>query len=290
MQDRKASRLASVAALLLTLVAATAARAGAQEEAVVVPYVPTRMDVVEAMLSLGRVSGSDLLYDLGSGDGRIPITAAHRYGTRGVGYELIPWLVEHSYENADSAGVRHLVEFRAEDLFRADLTKPSVVTLFLLPEVNLMLRPRLLRDLRPGSRVVSNTFHMGDWQPDSTVTLSQGAARTTIYLWVIPADVDGFWNLRVDRGPAYTLEFRQQYQRLGGSATRPEDALEVTFGRLDAHRLEFTLEAPSGATPQRLRFSGRLENGELHGTVTGPPGFGTRRWRATRFSAAAPPE
>jgi SAM-dependent methyltransferase len=151
-----------------------------------VPYVPTPQRVVDEMLTLAAVTRDDVVYDLGSGDGRIVITAAKKYGARGVGVDIDPERIRESNENARKAGVTDRVKFLQQDLFTIDLKDATVVTLYLLPEVNLRLRPKLLRELRPGTRVVSHSFDMGDWKPQKTVEVNQGRSHT-IYFWVIPA-------------------------------------------------------------------------------------------------------
>jgi SAM-dependent methyltransferase len=145
-------------------------------------YLPTPHPVVEAMLLLAKVSGADIVYDLGSGDGRIPIAAARTYGARGVGIELDGRMVERARCNAREAGVERLVEFRQQDLFAADLGEATVVTLFLFPGMNLKLRPRLLKDLRPGTRIVSLRFGLGDWPPERTIE----AGGHPLLLWTVP--------------------------------------------------------------------------------------------------------
>jgi hypothetical protein len=148
-----------------------------------VPYVPTPPLVVDAMLDAAGVKKGDVLYDLGSGDGRIVIAAAKRFGVRGVGIDIDPARVEEANANAKAAGVEKLVEFREQNLFDVDLRKATVVTLYLLPEVNKKLRPKLWRELRAGTRVVSHAFDMGDWSPDQQLDV-QGS---TIYLWRVDA-------------------------------------------------------------------------------------------------------
>lgn len=147
-----------------------------------VPYVPTPHEVVAEMLRLANVTKDDVVYDLGSGDGRIVIAAAQKFGARGVGVDINPTLVKQARENAEKAGVSNRVKFLEQDLFETDISEATVVTLYLLPEVNTRLRPKLLSQLRPGSRVVSHIFDMGDWQPEKT---SEVDGRR-IYYWVIP--------------------------------------------------------------------------------------------------------
>jgi hypothetical protein len=147
-----------------------------------VVYVPTPPEVVEGMLELANVSGDDVLYDLGSGDGRIPVTAAQKYGTRGIGIDIDPQRIQEANENAKNAGVTDKVEFRQQDLFQTDFSKATVVTLYLLPELNVKLRPKLLQELQPGTRIVSHAFDMGEWKPERTVQID----GKTIYLWIVP--------------------------------------------------------------------------------------------------------
>ncbi|MGL5874202.1 MAG: class I SAM-dependent methyltransferase [Xenococcaceae cyanobacterium] len=147
-----------------------------------VPYVPTPMPVVKAMLELAQVNKDDLLYDLGSGDGRIPITAAQKYGTRSIGIDIDPEMIEEANAKAQRERVSDRVKFVEQDLFDTNLKDATVVTLYLLPSVNSQLRPKLLRELRPGTRIVSHSFDMGDWKPERTVRVN----GSSIYLWVVP--------------------------------------------------------------------------------------------------------
>jgi predicted RNA methylase len=154
-----------------------------------VPYVPTDERVVAEMLKVANVKKSDVLYDLGSGDGRIVITAAKKFGTRGIGIELLPALVQEARENARKARVSKLVKFVEGDIFEANISDATVVTLYLLPEVNMKLRPKLL-ELRPGTRIVSHNYDMGDWKPLQTITVKVPEEHT-IYYWVVPPKSGG---------------------------------------------------------------------------------------------------
>jgi SAM-dependent methyltransferase len=171
---------------LLALLVATFLRpltaAKSLDELPHVPYVSTPEAVVDEMLEIAKVSAKDIVYDLGSGDGRIVIAAAKRFGARGVGIEIDPDLIRESIENAHQAGVAHLVRFVEGDFFSADLREATVVTLYLLPEVNRQLLPKLLAELRPGTRIVSYKYDLGDWVPEKTVRVSRG----TVYYWVVP--------------------------------------------------------------------------------------------------------
>ena len=147
-----------------------------------VPYVPTRQTVVDAMLNLAKVTDKDVVYDLGCGDGRIVITAAKQYGATGTGIDLNPERIKEANENAKAAKVTDKVKFEQADLFKTDFSKASVVTLYLLPAVNLKLKPILLKQLKPGSRIVSHAFNMGDWEPEQKIMVD----GSTLYLWTVP--------------------------------------------------------------------------------------------------------
>jgi SAM-dependent methyltransferase len=157
-----------------------------------VPYVPTTEAAVQEMLKLADVKKSDVVYDLGCGDGRIVIAAAKSFGARGVGIDINPQRISEAKQNAKTAGLEKLVRFEENDLFQADIQQATVVTLFLLPQINLKLRPKLLQDLKPGTRIVSNTFDMGDWKPEKEATVGGDDAdyeplSRKLYLWIVPA-------------------------------------------------------------------------------------------------------
>jgi len=177
------------ASVLAVSITATAQR---PEPSLDAPFVPTSEAAVEAMLKLADVKKTDIIYDLGCGDGRIVIAAAKTYGARGVGIDIDPERIKEAIQNARKAGVSKLVRFEERDLFQADIHSATVVTLFLLPRINLQLRPKLLRELKPGARIVSNTFDMGDWKADKRLTLpgDDGSDATflshKLYLWIVP--------------------------------------------------------------------------------------------------------
>ena len=186
-------RLARTPIALALVLAALVACAGAQttqtpvERRPDVPYVPTNEAVVEQMLKMAKVGKNDVIYDLGSGDGRIVITAVQRYGAaRGVGIDIDPERIAEARENAQKAGVADRVKFVQGDLFKAEIRDATVVTMYLLQEVNLRLRPKLLRELRPGTRVVSHNYHMGDWAPKEKATVPVDGIDHTVYFWVVP--------------------------------------------------------------------------------------------------------
>ena len=191
MRYRKATACVGFAVLVLG-VSLAAAQSGQQRRQFDVPYVPTTEQAVRAMLQLADVNESDIVYDLGCGDGRIVIAAAKTYGARGVGIDIDPDRIREAKANAKKAGVENLVRFEENDLFRADFREATVVTLFLLRSINLKLRPKLLQELKPGTRVVSNTFDMGDWRPEKEQSLPGADDDEAAYLshkfflWRIP--------------------------------------------------------------------------------------------------------
>ena len=174
------ARLLFLATLLLA--ASASAQPAARTQVPDVIYVPTPYEVVDEMLRLAGIKESDVLYDLGSGDGRIPVTAAKKYGIRAVGIDVDPVRIEEAKENAKKNGVANLVQFRQEDMFRARLGEATVVTLYLLPDLNVRLRPKLLAELKPGSRIISHQFDMGTWRPQKRIERN----GRTIYLWTVP--------------------------------------------------------------------------------------------------------
>jgi len=186
MRKARLTRPRAAVATVCALLAAACAFAQQTEVKKDVPYVPTPQNVVDEMLKLANVTKGDVVYDLGCGDGRLVITAVKNFGAKsGVGVDIDPQRIEESNANAKAAGVTDRVKFVVQDLFETDFKEATVVTLYLLPEVNLKLRPKLWSDLKPGTRVVSHAFNMGDWAPEKTVTVEPGGQR--LYLWTIPA-------------------------------------------------------------------------------------------------------
>jgi len=200
---------------LAVLLAVLAFRSQATEE---VPFVVTPDSVTLAMLQLAKVTSGDYVIDLGSGDGRIVILAAKRFGARGLGIEIQDGLVAISRDNARKSGVSGRVSFRNQDLFQTDLSPASVITLYLLPEVNMQLRPKLLQ-LRPGTRVVSHDFDMGDWEPDKTVTVDAPDKpigldkKSKVHLWVVPARLEGLW-CGTGKAAGKSLAIAQRHQQV----------------------------------------------------------------------------
>lgn len=203
-----------------------------------VPFVPTGEGVIRAMLALGAVDASDVLYDLGSGDGRIVVAAARDHGAQAVGVEIDSGRVALAQAYAEEMGVTDRVCFLEDDLLEVDIAPASVVTMFLLPHINLALRPRLLTELRPGTRIVSHTFDMGDWQPDQRIP----ARYDSIFLWVVPARVAGVWQWNVG-GQGFRIELQQHYQQLTGQLWIDERLAELEAARLWGDLLELVVNS-----------------------------------------------
>jgi len=268
-----------------------------QEPTPEVPFVPTPQEVVVEMLKMAGVTPNDLVYDLGCGDGRIVITAAKVFGARGVGVDNDPGLVRRSNENARQAGVTDRVKFLEQDLFKTDILEASVVTLYLLPELNLLLRPKLLQDLKPGSRIVAHEFDMGDWKPDCIgkvpkVKLYYHPAipyekDTYFYYWVVPANVEGVWRWTLSTASGnqdYTLHIAQKFQEIDGSVQAEGQAKRIEDAQLEGDRLSFNLSEDGGTGNVLMRFQGRIEGAAIVGRVEieGGPSAGNYAWAAKR--------
>ncbi len=232
-----------------------------------VVWVPTSQVLVERMLDMAKVTPDDFVIDLGSGDGRTVITAAKR-GARSLGIEYNPDMVELSRRNAEREGVSERAQFMKADLFQTDLSKANVLTMFLLPDINLKLRPKVLA-LKPGTRVVSNSFDMGEWQDDETATIDakEGCSYWCIaHLWIVPARVEGEW-----KSAAGDLTLGQQFQMVSGTLRTGAGAAAVN-GKLRGDEIRFTAG--------NANYSGRVNAGTIEGTVQA--GGKTARWTATR--------
>ena len=229
-----------------------------------VEWVPTPVSLVNKMLDIAKVTPKDIVYDLGSGDGRLVITAARR-GARAYGIEYNADLVELSQRNAAKEGVSEMAIFKKADIFQSDFSDATVVALFLLPELNARLRPALL-DLKPGTRIVANSFDMRDWQPDQMARVGGDCQSwCTAYLWIVPAKVEGTWKLGSDE-----LKLKQRFQMLSGTLTVQGKSVGISNGKMEGERISFNL----GGT----HYSGRV-NGEV---MEGTAGAAKSTWRAVR--------
>jgi precorrin-6B methylase 2 len=250
--------LRAAAALLLAGIAAGAASAQRYD----VPYVPTPQVVVEEMLRVAQVKPDDFVIDLGCGDGRIPITAASHFGARALGIDIDPGRIAESRVNAKSAGVTQKVEFVNGNLFDLDLSRATVVTMYLLPDINMKLRPKLLQSLRPGTRVVSHAFAMGDWKPDRLVMVERN-----IFFWTVPAQVAGRWRLEADLPGvglrSYELEIRQKHQQIEPFARSDVRSHAVWEPRLNGRAISFIVVDGDLAH----RYEGEVSGKTIEGVV-----------------------
>jgi SAM-dependent methyltransferase len=232
-------------------------------------WIPTELALAEKMLNLAQVTPQDYVIDLGSGDGRIVITAAKR-GARALGIEYNPDLVALSKRNAAREGVGDKARFIEADIFKSEFTQATVITMFLLPELNLQLRPVIL-DLKPGTRIVSNSFDMGEWQADQSVAVSRAEGCDTVYcqahLWIVPAKVEGTWRL-----PRGELELGQNFQMISGALSAGADRTPVADGRLSGDRISFRIG--------NARYTGRVIGNTMEGTFTS--NGSTVKWNASR--------
>jgi hypothetical protein len=248
-----------------------------------VPYVPTAQETVEEMLRMVKVSRNDVVFDLGSGDGRIVITAARKYGARGVGIDIDPERIREANENARAAGVTDRVRFIKGDLFEADLRDATKVTLYLLRSVNIRLRPKLLAELKPGTPIVSHDFDMGEWEPDD----QKSVEGDQLYLWIVPARVDGTWSWTTPGGQRRVAVLRQKFQKVEGRVEAGEGNLGVRNGKMNGEEIAFELtRGGTSDAPVVERYRGRVSGRDINGTAEA----GEQRWtwRASMTSPAAP--
>lgn len=239
-----------------------------------IPFVPTPEFVVDRMLEMAEVTKDDMLLDLGSGDGRIVITAAQRYGTRGRGVEIDPKLVEQAKTNARENGVGNLTDFVAQDMFVAPIADASVLTLYVLTASNMELRPRILGEMRPGSRVVSHQFSMGSWLADK----QESYGDIQIYMWTVPANVAGQW--RFEHGGArFTVELTQRFQEIKGNATFGRNTVPIRQAGLKGDEIDFAVDL---GHERPIWFRGRVNEGTIE--PRGAAGGNEQKWRATRIA------
>ncbi len=248
-----------------------------------VPYVPTPQHVVDQMLGMAEVGESDVVYDLGSGDGRIVVTAAEQYGARAVGIDIDETRIAEGRANAEAAGVQDRVHFIQQDLFDADIGEATVVTLYLLGSVNDRLRPKLLEELEPGTRVVSHAFDMGEWEPKESAVVN----GSTIHLWVIPAQAAGRWEGAI-QGPdgqqPISLVLDQTFQQLDGMAVINGAHMMLDGAEVDGDRVE--LEVVDGIG-EKQRLEGTINGDTIQGEVYAQAdGRVIGEWQARRISLA----
>jgi SAM-dependent methyltransferase len=249
-------------------------------------YLPSAAEVVTRMLDLALVGPEDVVFDLGCGDGRIVIAAARDRGARGVCVDIDPSLVARSRHNADTAGVADRIEFRHADMFETDLRTATVVALYLSPSLNVRLRPKLFREVRPGAWIVSHNFPMGDWMPDTVVRVTWPSGTTSaVQAWLLPADVAGSWELVVPGKPEdrrIRVRLTQQYQQVSATASEGGGTLRVDAARVAGDSIELQLSGKRGDDEELLRFAGRVTGTGMNGTVRSSRDTTARRWRAVR--------
>ena len=280
-------RAAGAGALPLVLVATLTIAADSR-----VPYVPTPQGVVDRMLEIAKVGPTDYVIDLGSGDGRIVITAAKKHGARGFGVDLNPERIKESTDNARRAGVTDRVAFYQRNLFETDLAQASVITMYLLPRVNLELRPKLL-ELAPGTRLVSHDFDMGDWRADTHVAVRDddkygGSGGTSdIYFWVVPAKAEGAWHWQAPvagKPQSYEIRLDQKHQVITGSVWVGGRTATLQGASLRGADIAFHFTAEINGSPVKHEYSGKIAGGSINGTVaiSGPRIQARSEWNAVR--------
>lgn len=248
------------------------------------PYVPTPNVVVDQMLGMANVGARDFVIDLGSGDGIIVLTAGHKLKASGYGVDIDEELIRLSNERAKSLGLSDRVRFEARDIFKTDVSKATVITLYLLPEMMRKLRTKLYTEPRPGTRIVSHDYHFDEWMHDSEVSFDvpekefiSGVPRATLYLWVVPAKIDGAWRMQVDGQGDYEVALKQSYQRFEGRAESATRKIALLEPQLNGAEIRFVM--PLGEA--RGRFFGKVDGDRMEGTANLGEGR-VVRWRATR--------
>jgi SAM-dependent methyltransferase len=265
---REMSRKTLLALILSLLAAGTALAQPAKEyqpevgqAGKDVVWVPTPQALVDKMLDMAKVTPKDYVIDLGSGDGRTVIAAAKR-GAKALGVEYNPDMVELAKRNAAKEGVSERASFVKADLFESDFSQASVITMFLLSSINIKLRPKIL-DLKPGTRIVSNTFDMGDWKPDQTSTIPNCNSWCTAHLWIVPAKVEGTW--KTDQGE---LSLKQTFQMLSGALRNGKATSPISNAKMLGDQISFTAAG--------VPYTGRVNGNTIEGTAGG------KKWSATR--------
>jgi Methyltransferase domain len=251
-----------------------------------VPYVPTPMNVVDAMLGLASVGPGDYLIDLGSGDGRISIRAATRFGTPGIGVDLDAHLVDTARDDAKKQGVAGKVTFAVRNLFDTDVSRATVVTAYLFQSINIRLRPQLFEQLKPGTRIVTHDFDFGDWQPDQKITIdvpdkAYGPPRSAIMLWVVPANFAGVWQWSLPGAAGYEARLEQKFQVPVGTVMAQGRPLRLGEARIKGDTISFMVIDASGVQ----RYTGRIDGNVISGEAVLRSGEPAVPWRAERVRA-----
>lgn len=269
-------RIAKRWLVAVSLAAVFSAAARAQEGRGDVVYVPTPQLAVDEMLKMAKVGANDFVIDLGSGDGRIVITAAKKFGARGMGVDLDTVLLKKARDGAKRDGVADRVQFVEQNLFETDLSRATVITTYLLPEMNEKLRPRILA-LKPGTRVVAHDYDMGEWQPDDEKTLNVpektvgDPGKSYVFFWVVPATIAGQWESLVyvgGRGVIYEFDFDQSFQKVSGDLRVDGKNARLPIFNVRGDRVSFEIDAPYGTGLVKHRFQGQIKQDTIEGTLT----------------------
>jgi len=286
-------RIKTTGLVLAALCWFTASAAVHSQELGKLPYVPTPQVVVDEMLKMAGVTAKDFVVDLGSGDGRMIITAAQKYNANGLGVDIDPKLVELATRNARNEAVSDRAKFVEQDMFKADISKATVITLYVLPDFMEKLRPKLLRELKPGTRIVAHDYYMSDWYPDRQAELNvpekkaaNGTEKAYLYLWTVPAVVQGDWRMNWDFGDGKSqlivLAFNQMYQIVNASAASRDGEMKIANTTVKGDDIDFFLTV--GAA--NYRFSGKVQGDKMSGTAVTGAGGKPIAWSATKL----PPE
>ena len=284
MSELRLAQLVTAGVLLFA-----AAVAGAQDIKDGGPYVPTPQKVVDSMLDLAGVKAGDFVIDLGSGDGRIVLTAATRHQARGMGFDIDQELVNRANASAKKQGVAERVRFVKQDVQVADVRQATVLTLYLLPGMMTNLRPKLLKELKPGVRIVSHDFDFGDWKPDRTIEVETpekydvaGSWTSNIHLWIVPASVQGVWRGTGVAANAenFQLEIRQRYQRFEGKLILNGTEMSLREGQIDGPRIRFSVPRSGGNGNEQ--FVATVNGERMTGEISGGGPTAVAKWAATR--------
>ena len=259
------------------------------------PYVPTPQTVVDEMLKMANVTAKDFVVDLGSGDGRMIITAARTFKAAGLGVDIDRTLVELSNKQAQADGVADRAKFIEQDMFKADIAKATVITLYVLPDFMEKLRPKLLAELKPGTRIVAHDYYMSGWYPDRQFTLTvpekvkaNGTDKAYLYLWIVPSIVRGNWSVEFDHGGSarqmIAVEFTQQYQMINASAENLAGPLKIDNMSLRGDQISFDVALGSSS----YRFTGKVTDGKMEGSAVTAGGARPLPWRAAKVTTKQP--
>ena len=290
---RLVSLKGSASYMLVTVFLLLSFHLGLAQELSKLPYVPTPQVVVDEMLKLANVTAKDFVVDLGSGDGRMIITAARHFKANGLGVDIDSKLVALSNKQAKTDGVEDRAKFIEQDMFKADIGKATVVTLYVLPDFMEKLRPKLLAELRPGSRIVAHDYYMSEWHPDRQFSLTvpekikaNGTDKAYLYLWIVPSIVRGEWRMELDAGgrnrQLIVLGFSQQYQMINASAENILGPMKIENALLRGDEISFDLSI--GAST--YRFTGKVTDNKMEGSAVAPGGGRPVLWRASKLDAS----